>query len=85
MKTSQFSLFLLANIVVGHGNHDQSPLLGPHKKLWYNVLPGDGGTQVCEPRIGVMLVLRKDRRILCFLAYQRLVELRTTRVCLART
>ena len=25
--------------------HDQEPLAGPHKSLWYNTLPGDGGTQ----------------------------------------
>ncbi|KAK8124208.1 agmatinase 1 [Apiospora kogelbergensis] len=28
-----------------HGNHDQKPLSGPHKSLWYNNLPGDGGKQ----------------------------------------
>jgi hypothetical protein len=28
----------------GH-NHEQEPI-GPHKSLWYNTLPGDGGTQV---------------------------------------
>ncbi|KAI9679570.1 MAG: hypothetical protein M1817_005592 [Caeruleum heppii] len=31
--------------VVAHGDHDQAPLAGPHKSLWYNTLPGDGGTQ----------------------------------------
>lgn len=25
---------------------DQQPIEGPHKQLWYNTLPGDGGTQV---------------------------------------
>ncbi|KXT17877.1 hypothetical protein AC579_5929 [Pseudocercospora musae] len=29
----------------GDHDHDQEPLNGPHEKLWYNVLPGDGGTQ----------------------------------------
>ncbi len=29
----------------GH-EHDQEPLVGPLEKLWYNTLPGDGGTQV---------------------------------------
>jgi agmatinase len=29
-----------------HG-HEQEPVAGPHKGLWYNMLPGDGGTQVC--------------------------------------
>lgn len=29
-----------------HGDHTQEPIAGPHKSLWYNSLPGDGGTQV---------------------------------------
>ena len=33
-------------IVVAHSEHGQEPLSGPHKDLWYNTLPGDGGTQV---------------------------------------
>lgn len=37
----------LVATVVAHGLHDdQSPILGPHQSLWYNKLPGDGGTQV---------------------------------------
>jgi agmatinase len=38
----------LAASVIAHGDHghDQEPLEGPHKSLWYNTLPGDGGTQV---------------------------------------
>ncbi|OCK75009.1 Arginase/deacetylase [Lepidopterella palustris CBS 459.81] len=37
----------LAAIVAAHGDHehDQAPIQGPHKGLWYNTLPGDGGTQ----------------------------------------
>lgn len=31
---------------LSHGDHDQTPISGPHKSLWYNTLPGDGGTQV---------------------------------------
>ncbi|KAK3675000.1 hypothetical protein LTR78_004933 [Recurvomyces mirabilis] len=33
--------------VSAHGSHseNQEPLAGPHKSLWYNTLPGDGGTQ----------------------------------------
>ena len=33
-----------------HGDHNsqQEPIVGPHKSLWYNTLPGDGGTQVGE-------------------------------------
>ncbi|KAI0864898.1 arginase family-domain-containing protein [Xylaria cubensis] len=38
--------FGIVAVVAGHDpqNH-QSPLSGPHKSLWYNTLPGDGGTQ----------------------------------------
>ena len=37
--------------VVAHGDHgDQKPIAGPHKSLWYNTLPGDGGTQVGSPK-----------------------------------
>jgi agmatinase len=37
-----------AAVARGHDHdHDQEPISGPHQKLWYNVLPGDGGTQVC--------------------------------------
>lgn len=37
-----------------HSSHDQAPIAGPHKSLWYNTLPGDGGTQVgrCEGTSG---------------------------------
>jgi hypothetical protein len=39
----------LAAGAVAHGDHghEQEPIAGPHKGLWYNTLPGDGGTQVC--------------------------------------
>lgn len=38
----------LAGLAAAHGDHghDQDPIEGPHKGLWYNTLPGDGGTQV---------------------------------------
>ncbi|CAN9450068.1 unnamed protein product [Alternaria alternata] len=37
-----------AATVAAHGDHghDQEPLAGPHEGLWYNTLPGDGGTQI---------------------------------------
>ncbi|KAK5112045.1 hypothetical protein LTR62_004579 [Meristemomyces frigidus] len=43
-------LVTAAVIVTGvsaHGAHgdEQKPMPGPHKSLWYNTLPGDGGTQ----------------------------------------
>lgn len=41
------TLSAFAAAVSAHGSHgkDQEPLQGPHKSLWYNTLPGDGGTQ----------------------------------------
>ncbi|KAK4178347.1 arginase family-domain-containing protein [Triangularia setosa] len=40
-----FALWLTAT-VLAHGDHDhQKNVAGPHKSLWYNTLPGDGGTQ----------------------------------------
>lgn len=39
----------LATDALAHGDHEhQFPIAGPHKALWYNTLPGDGGTQVCQ-------------------------------------
>jgi agmatinase len=40
------SVAALAVAVSAHGDHgSQTPIAGPHKSLWYNTLPGDGGTQ----------------------------------------
>jgi len=39
----------LVGSTYAHGHHDnQTPIEGPHQGLWYNQLPGDGGTQVCS-------------------------------------
>lgn len=38
----------------GDHGHDQEPLSGPHEKLWYNVLPGDGGTQVRSAHVWML-------------------------------
>jgi hypothetical protein len=48
-------LIAAAAVVLAHGDHGhgQTPLEGPHKQLWYNMLPGDGGTQVCAPNHNV--------------------------------
>lgn len=53
LTAKMFKLFTtvaaLAVAVSAHGDHeheDQEPVAGPHKSLWYNTLPGDGGTQV---------------------------------------
>jgi hypothetical protein len=42
------TLTALAAVVAAHGDHehDQQPIEGPLNGLWYNSLPGDGGTQV---------------------------------------
>ncbi|KAI0019305.1 Arginase/deacetylase [Xylariomycetidae sp. FL0641] len=47
MKWTELSIALLyATAGACHGAHgDQEPLAGPHKSLWYNNLPGDGGKQ----------------------------------------
>ncbi|KAK8070186.1 hypothetical protein PG994_006802 [Apiospora phragmitis] len=44
MHATLFALGL-ATVASAHGNHDQKPISGPHKGLWYNNLPGDGGKQ----------------------------------------
>jgi hypothetical protein len=36
-----------AAIATAHAGHEQKTIAGPHQSLWYNKLPGDGGTQVC--------------------------------------
>lgn len=47
MKLSS-TVLSFAAAVAAHGDHahDQEPLTGPLEQLWYNTLPGDGGTQV---------------------------------------
>ncbi|KAF2686939.1 Arginase/deacetylase [Lentithecium fluviatile CBS 122367] len=41
------TILSFAALAAAHGDHDhdQEPLYGPHEGLWYNTLPGDGGTQ----------------------------------------
>ncbi|OAL29911.1 hypothetical protein AYO22_01817 [Fonsecaea multimorphosa] len=48
MLLKSFVLLACASCALAHGDHDhdQAPIEGPHKSLWYNTLPGDGGTQV---------------------------------------
>lgn len=51
MHTPTSLLALVAAVAAGvsaHADHAQEPIAGPHKGLWYNALPGDGGTQVRE-------------------------------------
>lgn len=49
---SKTSLALFgAAVVTAHSSHGpQSPISGPHQSLWYNTIPGDGGTQVRHGR-----------------------------------
>ncbi|KAK8183784.1 arginase family-domain-containing protein [Phyllosticta citribraziliensis] len=44
MKTVA-ALASVAALVAAHGDHKQEPIEGPLKGIWYNSLPGDGGTQ----------------------------------------
>jgi agmatinase len=46
MSSLVLSLVSFAAVVAAHGNHAQQPVSGPHRGLWYNTIPGDGGTQV---------------------------------------
>lgn len=46
MLVTTVSLLALSAVASAHGKH-QTPMSGPRQKLWYNTLPGDGGTQVC--------------------------------------
>jgi len=39
------SLVSFAVVAAAHSNHAQKPFSGPHRDLWYNTIPGDGGTQ----------------------------------------
>ncbi|KAK5254670.1 hypothetical protein LTR96_001307 [Exophiala xenobiotica] len=47
MRLNSLALLACASCALAHGDHghDQTPISGPHKSLWYNTLPGDGGTQ----------------------------------------
>ena len=45
-------LFIITTSIIfaaAHIEDDQKPIAGPHKGLWYNALPGDGGTQAIYP------------------------------------
>ncbi len=49
MFTKALPVAFMAAGALAHGSHDsQVPFQGPHKALWYNTLPGDGGTQVSQ-------------------------------------
>jgi hypothetical protein len=47
MLSCLLAALALVSSVFSHGDHEhQTPVSGPHKSLWYNTIPGDGGTQV---------------------------------------
>lgn len=49
MFTNSIIIVALCASALAHSDHEgQIPIAGPHKSLWYNTLPGDGGTQVCS-------------------------------------
>jgi agmatinase len=45
MVTSTLSVLALFAIATAHSDHRQKTIAGPHQSLWYNTIPGDGGTQ----------------------------------------
>ncbi|RGP81747.1 agmatinase 1 [Fusarium longipes] len=45
MLFKPFTFLGIASVAIAHGNHEQKSMEGPHQSLWYNTLPGDGGTQ----------------------------------------
>ncbi|KAK3684909.1 arginase family-domain-containing protein [Podospora appendiculata] len=49
MAIRRFLTLCFAAAVVAHGDHgdhgEEKIIAGPHPSLWYNTLPGDGGTQ----------------------------------------
>ncbi|KAI6089713.1 arginase family-domain-containing protein [Hypoxylon rubiginosum] len=45
LSTTTFLALGWASTVLAHAGHDQQPISGPHQSLWYQTLPGDGGTQ----------------------------------------
>ena len=49
-----------ATLAVAHAGHEQKTIAGPHQSLWYNTLPGDGGTQACASTALRGIVLHRD-------------------------
>lgn len=45
-------------VAAAHAVHDQKTMAGPHQSLWYNKLPGDGGTQVIMTAISTLTLGR---------------------------
>ncbi|PKS12527.1 hypothetical protein jhhlp_000734 [Lomentospora prolificans] len=56
------SILLLAAGVLAHVGHDQTPMIaGPLQGIWYNSLPGDGGTQADAVFSGIATFARLPR------------------------
>lgn len=58
---------VLVGTAYSHGNHEQTPIEGPLQGLWYNTLPGDGGTQVLNEALGLRVLELMIVGGLCFL------------------
>ena len=96
MKMKMNAIIVIAGVLAAGGvvvahEHQGDPRVylsaqGPHKeRLWYNTLPGDGGTQVfcsfCSETCGGEVADRKKiRRIRCSRGFQRLGGCRIFRV-----
>ena len=68
MRTS-FLVVGAAALAAAHEDYEQTPLQGPHEGLWYNTLPGDGGTQVSfsrEFRVTAVSEIRHSGRFCIF-------------------
>lgn len=61
MITSVVAFLVLLGSSAAHEPHAQSPIaVGPHERIWYNSLPGDGGTQVSIPFLVISLYQGKN-------------------------
>lgn len=85
MFTNILVVAALAASALAHGDYEhQIPIAGPHKALWYNTLPGDGGTQVYHliPDTLCEAALTLDRPILSFQVSRHLVVCHITHALL---
>ena len=49
MLSTTFLALSWASTILAHAGHEQKPVSGPHQSLWYQTIPGDGGTQASRP------------------------------------
>jgi hypothetical protein len=76
MLSSILTALALVPLAVSHGDHEhQTPISGPHKSLWYNTIPGDGGTQVRRMSKIHWIAIDPVSGRLCFLWH---IDLRTS-------